>query len=290
MSIKEMIVGKISSFPTLPATAQRLLIVAGNPDSDISDIAKVIEYDPALTANVLRAANSAFVGLSTTVTSLTEAMMRLGTKFVYQVAVSSLIGSNLRKPASGYDLSAEDLWRHSAAVGIMADSLARLLGIRDAGSIYTAGLLHDMGKIAMAEFVLESYAEIRAKVDHESMAFEEAEREVLGVDHAEIGALIAENWNLPPAIIETIRWHHTPTAAPVTSPAVDVVHVADGVCIMQGLGLGRDGLMYRSDDAASDRLNLTGKIIEQATCQLLDALATIEEAEKQTTTTEFARR
>ena len=290
MKTKEMIVEKISSFPTLPTTAQRLLMVAGNPESDINDITKVIEYDPALTANVLRAANSAFIGLSTNVTSLTEAMLRLGTKFIYQVAVSSLVYSNVKQPALGYDLSPEDLWRHSAAVGIMSDAIARLLGIKDAGSIYTGGLLHDMGKIAMAEFVSESFGDIQARVDDEGMTFEEAEKEVLGVDHAEIGAMIAESWNLPQAIVDAIRWHHNPTGAPETSPAVDVIHVADAVCLMQGLGLGRDGLHYRTDDAAVARLNLTSKILEKAICELLDTLNTIEEVDNQPVAAEVTRR
>jgi putative nucleotidyltransferase with HDIG domain len=290
MNTKDQVAAKISSFKTLPATAQRLLMVAGSPESDIHEVTKVIEYDPALTANVLRAANSAYIGLSTVVTSLTEAMLRLGTKFIYQVAVSSLVYSNVKRPASGYDLSAEELWRHSAAVGIMSDALSKLLKIKDAGAIYTAGLLHDMGKIAMGEFVFESFDEIQAKVDSDNMTFEEAENEVLGVDHAEIGAMIAEHWNLPKAIVETIRWHHKPSAATEQSPAIDVVHVADAVCVMQGFGLGRDGMQYRSDEAASARLDLTSAVLEQATIQLLDALTTIEEVNNQPITAEVARR
>ena len=127
MNIRESVVSKVTSFPTLPYMAQRLLSLTNDPEADLSEIGKIVQYDPALTANVLKAANSAFLGFSKPVESLTEASFRIGTNWVFQIAVSSLIYSNLRVPAEGYELSGEDLWRHSLAVALMAENLCSLL-------------------------------------------------------------------------------------------------------------------------------------------------------------------
>jgi len=276
MNVKEQVVAKMTSFPTLPVMVHKLLAVAGDVDAGINEVAEVVAYDAALTANILKAANSAFLGYHKRVDSLTEAAIRLGTKWIIQMAVSSLIYSNIKRPAPGYDLSAEDLWRHSAAVAIMSDNLCKLLEVKETGMIYTAALLHDMGKFALGEFVSESFDDIQAKVDEDNISFEEAEEKILGIDHAEVGALIGENWNFPSHIIAAIRWHHNPSGMHKAHPAVDIVHLADAVCLMEGLGIGRDGLQYHPDERAIARLNLSSAILEKATSQVIDSLEEIE--------------
>ncbi len=277
MSIKEEIVSKVSSFPTLPYMAQRLLVLANDPEADFSEIGKVIQYDPALTANVLKAANSAFLGFGKPVDSLTEASFRIGTKWIFQIAVSSLIYSNIRVPAEGYELSAEDLWKHSIAVALMTENLCAQIKLNNAGAIFTGALVHDIGKIAISEFVSDGYEKIQEMVDNENCSFEEAEEKILGVEHAEVGAMIAENWRFPEPIIDIIRWHHHPEGAEETSPGIDIVHIADALCLMQGLGVGRDGLQYRYNNDSIIRLKLSNNIIELATSQLVASLSSFED-------------
>ncbi|MBI5267489.1 MAG: HDOD domain-containing protein, partial [candidate division Zixibacteria bacterium] len=118
MISQEELVEKLSSFRTLPVIASRLLVVLGHPESDPSEIARVISMDIALTANVLKAANSAFYGFSKPVSSLTEATFRLGVNWVAQMAISSLVYANVHRPATGYGQTAGDIWRHSAAVAV----------------------------------------------------------------------------------------------------------------------------------------------------------------------------
>lgn len=276
MSVKEHVIERVSAFPTLPIVAQRLVQVVSDPRTTPGDIADVIRLDPALTANVLKAANSAYFGFRHPISSFSEALFRLGTAWIYQTAVSSLIYSNMQRPASGYDMSSQDLWKHSAGVAIIADNLAKQLNIKDVGAIFTAGLIHDMGKLALEESVAESYDEISGLVTQDDISFEQAERKVLGIDHAEAGALIAEKWNFPEPLVNGVRWHHDPDHGPDGSQLVDVVHIADVTCLMQGLGLGRDGLQYRPSKKAVERLNLTNTMLEIATAQLLDALEYIE--------------
>jgi len=280
MNLKDQIVARISSFPTLPVMANKLLRVVNDSESGMADTAKVIQYDPALTANVLKAANSAFLGFRHPVNSISEAAFRLGTKWIYQIAISSLIYSNLKKPVPGYEIGEEKLWRHSLSVALMSESLCSLLRIRDAGTIYTGALLHDIGKIVLGEFMSAHFDEVQSKVDERRITFEKAEEEVLGLDHAEIGALIAESWRFPSVIIDCIRWHHKPDSAPNIIPAIDIVHIADSVSLMEGYGFGRDELQYQFSSESANRMNVTSNLIELAVSQTVMTLEDVENAFK----------
>ncbi len=276
MSIEDKIIEKISSFPTLPIMASKLMGLLNDAEISASEIGRVIQYDPALTANLLKAANSAYLGQSRSVDSLSEAFFRLGTKWVYQMSVSSLIYSNLNRPVSGYELSGEALWRHSVAVAQMSDIFCEQLKIKGSGMVFTAGLLHDIGKMILGEFVSESFEDIEAIVINEKIPFEEAEKRVIGMDHAEVGGMIAERWNFPPAIVETIRWHHQPEKAAIQSDTIDIVHVADATCLIQGFGIGSDGIQYKLNNESVNRLNITSKILEQAASELVTVLEDID--------------
>jgi putative nucleotidyltransferase with HDIG domain len=276
MNVKKEIIAKLSSFPTIPVTVNRLLQVLNNQDIVPKEICEVIKYDPALTANILKAANSAFLGFTKPVESLEDASTRLGSRWIYQIAVSSLIYSNVKRPAPGYNQSAEDIWRHSIGVAVGAEVLSRSQHPGIAGTVFTAGLLHDIGKIALEEFVETSFDDIQNLVDNNNMTFEEAEIEVLGIDHAEIGAMIADHWHFPESIIECIRWHHRPDTAPKCAPAIDMVHIADALCLMQGIGIGRDGLHYHPSEEATKRHNISGSTLETVTFEILSSLEEID--------------
>ncbi|MEP0828348.1 MAG: HDOD domain-containing protein [bacterium] len=276
MNKKELIVSRISSFPTLPVMTHKLLKALNEPENAAAEIARIIQIDPALTANVLKAANSSYLGFRRPANSLSEATFRLGTKWIFQIAVSSLIYSNLNRPAAGYDMSGEELWRHSLATALMAESLSTLLKIRDSGLIYTAALLHDIGKIVMGEFVADCFKDIQRIISEKNISFELAEEEILGVSHTEIGAILAESWHFPSVIADCIRWHHNPDLYSQDEPAIDVVHIADATCLMEGIGLGRDDLQYRLSDLAVNRLNLSSNLLELAISQTLLNLEDIE--------------
>jgi putative nucleotidyltransferase with HDIG domain len=268
----------------------KLLHVLNSPEPDSSEICKVIQYDPALTANILKAANSSYLGFRNPVNSLSEATFRLGSKWIFQIAISSLIYSNLRRPARGYELTDSELWRHSTSVALVSESLRGLLNIRDAGFIYTAALLHDIGKIALGDYVAQHFDDIQREIDDKKIPFEMAEEKILGVEHAEIGALIAENWHFPIAIIECIRWHHNPDGAPDITNAIDLVHIADSICLLEGLGIGKDNLQYRASENSIGRLNVTNNEIELAISHAVGALEDIENMFKDIPAAAAARR
>ena len=182
----------------------------------------------------------------------------------------------MRKPAEGYDLSAEDLWKHSMATALTSSNLCQALKIKDQGQIFTAAILHDIGKIVLGEFILDSFEDIIALANEKNIPFEEAEGKISGIDHAEIGGLIAEYWDFPQEIVDCIKFHHDPDGAEDTTTAIAIVHISDALCLMTGFGIGRDGLQYRPNAGSIKRLGISSSILELVTSQTLASLDEIE--------------
>ncbi len=272
MKIREQIIDKITVFPTINNTILRLLQVVDNNKNDNQDVSQVIMHDPAITANVLKVVNSAYFGFSKPISSLTEAVFKLGRVNIIQIATSSMVYSSINHHALGYKQTANDLWRHSVAVATMSDILCKLINLVESETIFTAAIVHDIGKIALGQYVSQYFDEIQNEVEEQGIPFEEAEQKILCVDHAEVGAMIAEHWSFPSEITKTIRWHHNPGKAKETSLSTDIVHIADALCIMQGLGIGMDGLQYRPQEESLKRLNLTNTHLEVAIAKLIDEL------------------
>lgn len=262
IALLDQILERVESLPHLPDTALRLVQIISNPQAPLTEIVDAVRYDQALTAEVLRLCNSAYFGLARTIRSLDDAVTLLGTVRVFQLVMAAHARTFFSKPQEGYGLPAGALWEHSVAVAIAAQALSRRLRLPDAGLLFTAGLLHDAGKIVLNEFVGREYAEIARRVLEERVAFTEAEQAVLGYTHAEVGARLAERWQLPPDIVDCIRFHHTPLARTPVLPLLDAVHLADAVAMMLGLGTGDDGLSYRAAPSVLERNQLTETDLE----------------------------
>ena len=128
--------------------------------------------------------------------------------------------------------------------------------------MYTAALLHDVGKMVLGRYVKDDIINFdTATMD--ALSFEQVERNMFGTDHAEVGAAILKRWSFPLLMIDAVRWHHEPDDSPKPSQMIDVVHVADVMCLMTGIGIGREGLQYEVSRTASERLGVTEKIIEK---------------------------
>ncbi|MBK8914428.1 MAG: HDOD domain-containing protein [Phycisphaerales bacterium] len=263
----DRLVGSVASLPRLPAATLRLLTVINDPRSTVRDIVEIIKYDQAVTAELLRLVNSASLGLVRKIHSVDEAVCYLGTTKVMQILFAAHTTALLGPAQSGYGLRPGALWSHSVGVAIGAQQLARRLRVDDAGMLFTAGLLHDMGKVVFNESVDANYAAIAERVTMDKCSFCEAEQRVLGFTHAELGARVAERWRLPDSIIECIRHHHDPD--PVASLNVDIVHLADSLCLMMGIGGADDGLLYRATAGTLARLGLSDNDIAQLSAELV---------------------
>jgi putative nucleotidyltransferase with HDIG domain len=273
MSRRDEILSQVDTVPSLPAVVCQLQEYLDDPEVNFDHLARLIECDPGLTANVLQLANSAYFGWQGGIGSVRDAICRLGTKRIFQMVLCMSVAPMVRKPVKGYDLDAGNLWQHSVAVAICAEKIAAKRRPKVQPHAFTAGLLHDVGKVLLGTFVEVDDAPIKELVELDNLTFNEAERMVLGVDHAEVGAHLLEKWNLPTEVAIVTRWHHEPgRIEDELLPLVDLIHVADVICLDGGWGLGRDGLQYRLDEAAVTRLDLRSSDVDEAVAQVMTGL------------------
>lgn len=270
------LVERVKRVPRLPDTAMHLVSVLGDPSSSVPDIVETIRYDQAVTAEILRLCNSAYFGLARRVNSLDEAICLLGTAKVLQLAMSAQVQPVLNKPQEGYGLEPGALWEHSVAVALGCRDLARRVGSGELGLSFTLGLLHDVGKVVLNEYVAAEYMEIVRRVSEENMSFLEAEQSVLGFTHTEAGARLAEEWCLPEVIINCIRYHHDPEGPATPDGLVDCVHIANVVGLLMGVGGGAvDGLAYRASPAAMERQGLSQRDLETIGADIIAELRSV---------------
>lgn len=276
MSIRDLVIKRIPEIPALPAAATRVLHLLQDPDVGVGTIMEAIEYDPVLTTEILRLANTAYFAGPRTVGTLRDAGVLFGTERILQLVLATSIFPIARQPLLGYDLSAGQLIRHSMAVAIGAEQMAALCGRPAPDHTFTAGLLSDIGKIVLGSFLEVDAQPIVQLAGGEGLSFEVAERQVLGIDHAEVGALLLEAWNVPRNIIDVVRWHHEPDRFPGDPYVVDLVHAAIHLSVGFGLGGGIDGLNYKPSELALSRLKADHVMLERAACNMLIGLAQIQ--------------
>jgi putative nucleotidyltransferase with HDIG domain len=274
---KATILNKVRTVPAIPATASQVLQLIHNPDFVIEELIHLIEHDQVATANILRLANSAYFGRGTAIDSIREAIVRMGAQRIGQLLTVASVGPFAIRPLKGYDLPPGELWRHSVAVAITTDLLAKHLKLRMTGSAFTAGLLHDLGKVVLDVFIEADATTVKGLVYQENVSFVMAERQVLGIDHTEVGAELLQVWNIPRHLIDAVRWHHAPDAAPEISMACDLVHMADFVVFQNGIGVGIDGLSYGLSPKVKQRLQSAEDLMPEISEKLQEELESIEE-------------
>ncbi len=265
---QEKIISLLKSFPSMPGAAVKLLLLMDDPDINVAQIEAILGQDPGLMANILKLANSAYFGMPSKVGSIKQAVLILGLKRLVQIVIASCVSAIMDKPVTGYDLPPGDLWYHSIGVSVAAEGLMKELKIKTVEEIFTAALLHDVGKLVVGEFIDHDFEKMKNSLS-EGMSFEEAEKTVLGTNHAEVGARILQQWSLPPAIVKAVRWHHSPESADSPDTMLDVIHVANVLCLMIGVGVGRDGLQYQPSEEVVERLGLESYHLEKVASQVL---------------------
>ena len=266
---KREIISKMKSFPSMSGIAAKVLNLLDNPDSSAAQVEQLLKQDPSLTANLLKLTNSAYFGIPSKVGSVRHAIAMLGWKRLSKLVLAACVSAITDRQIPGYDLPPGMLWQHSVAVSVTAEGLMRELKIAETDEIFTAALLHDLGKLILGSFVEKELKEIQ-EVAARGIPFQMAEQEVLGTDHAEIGALMLESWSFPPKLVSAVRWHHDPDSAHETSSMIDVVHVANVLCLMIGIGIGVEGLHYVPSVSATKRLGIKPTQLELIASQTLE--------------------
>ena len=191
---------------------------------------------------------------------------------MFQLLLTVSVAPMARRSVKGYDLPPGELWRHAVGVAVGTERLAEALDIIAPHYAFTAGLLHDLGKIVLGTFVQVDADPIKQIAVEIGVSFDLAEAEVLGIDHAEVGAALLKQWSLPEQLVEVARWHHWPVRCSGDKLVLDLVHLADILCLQAGLGIGSDGLPYRSSPASMSRVGLKANVGEAVICQIMRGL------------------
>jgi putative nucleotidyltransferase with HDIG domain len=218
------------TLPTFPAVASRLIEEVARPDATSEEIGRILSRDPALTARTLKLANSDFYGFPRKVGSVDLAVLVLGTHTIRDLVLTSSVLQALGRTGS----SLEGLLSHSMACGIAARALAERAKYRLTGDAYAAGLLHDVGKVVLRQADPERFDQVLARCRATNVAAAEAERELFGSDHAEVGGWLAERWGLPADIVEAIACHHRPDDATRNPALASLVHIANSLAQRAG--------------------------------------------------------
>lgn len=271
-ALVDQILKSAAAIKPFPKVAQRALALLDDPMVSAQKLVDVISLDSALTVAVLKAANSAAMARTRQVVDLKQALSLLGNGRFRELVFASAAVPFLSSAQAGYQLSAGELWRHSVATALLAQQLSKSAKIPESGSLlFTAGLLHDLGKSILSQYVQQGAGDIRSLVETGGRSFLEAELEVLGMHHAELGALVAERWSFAPELVELIRYHHEPQLKPDSKPLA-CLHVANALTQLFGVSTGVDGLMQRSHAASAELLGLTRKQLEVEFMELHERL------------------
>ena len=230
---RDEVLRTVDALPPLPAIALRVMQVAQDPKSSASDLALVVSADPGLSARILRIVNSAAYRRSREITSVQEALVMLGFVQARNVAISGAIGGAYAPDAANALFRIDTFWRHSLAVAFKSAEIAGQDRQVDGASAFTAGILHNMGRLAMFFADPAGLDQAVAESMATGQSIEDVERTLLGYDHSEIGALLATRWKLPAAIIDAISHHHGQDLPAIS--LAGVVSQADVFCVSNGL-------------------------------------------------------
>lgn len=277
MSRRDEILVQVRKVEAMPSAIQQSLALLRQPDADMGTLARIIEFDPGLTANILHLANSAYFGGARAISSVREAVLRLGVEQVFQLLIAAVAAPRLRQEIKGYGLPAGRLLAHSVTTAVAAEAVGRQLGLAIPECTFTAGLLSNVGKVVLGTFLEVDPRPILDLAEAEELTFEQAEQVMLGISHDEVGAALLEHWGLPGPLVYVVRWRLTPDEAPSADRALDLVHAGGVLAAMTGIGLGLDGLNYRPSRAVAERLGLTQAGVDAALAATLDSLAEVRE-------------
>jgi len=258
----DKIIDHIDRLKPIPKLAHRIMSIADDPLSSMADLAAVIKYDQAITANILKVANSPYFGLRKKVDSIQQAITYLGMDQILDLVLIHVSGGNLKGGQKGYDLDGGELWRYSVSSAVLARKVAELKKIKTSHLVFTAALLKDIGKVVLNDYVGEYLDEIAGLVSTQNISFRQAEKAVIGIDHAELGRIVARKWHFSQRMEEMIGNHHLDDRWDENDLEMCVIYLADTLCMMMGIGVGSDGLAYRFHRKVIEKLDLTEKDLQ----------------------------
>jgi HD-like signal output (HDOD) protein len=250
------IIDDIDHLQPISDIAGKVMKLLENPDSGVSELSEIIRHEPALTANVLKLANSAYFGLPGKIEDANQAVVYLGMTQVVDMVLLVSCSTHFKGTQDGYGLARGELWKNAVSGAILTNDLAELKGLKRSALVFTGALLRDIGKVVVDQYVQTAMAQILNRVKTQAISFMAAERQVLGVDHSQVGAMVAQKWHFPSVLQCIIRYYHSPLEARGCFTEASVVHLADAICRKMEIGTGLDDPSYAEEERVAQSLGL----------------------------------
>jgi putative nucleotidyltransferase with HDIG domain len=259
MPLKDEIISRIRSVQPLSHTALQIMRILCDSGQSAEKLNRIIETDAALTARVLTIVNANTLYRTEPITTVAGAMKAIGDKVMLGIALDYCTDGLMLKPLDGYQAEQGKLWEHNLLTAIAAKIIALMSPMEvNADEAFTGGILHDIGKSVLSEFLKDSIDELIMEIDRGLLLdYLAAEEEKLGTNHCIIGAAMAKMWKLPSPFPEIIRHHHHPQAADVKyHRIIYTVHLGDIMAMMKGIGTGCDSLCYQLENGYKELLGI----------------------------------
>lgn len=270
----------IDNLPTLPIVAQQILKLISSPHSNMRQIAGVITKDQAITTKVIKLTNSAFYGFRRQISSIEHAIVILGLNTVKNLVLGVSVVKTFEDNARTSIFDREQFWLHAFSTALGARLIAGYLGKENIEDYFIAGLLHDIGILAIDQFLHDAFLEILNRSREEGADFFKTEQDVLGIHHGDVGAFLGEKWKLPAFLISTMQYHHSPSMVPSEvgeeKEKIAIVHIAD--VKSREIGLGKfinnfhstyDSTIFKRVSPPESELTEIGRQVQQETNSLI---------------------
>jgi putative nucleotidyltransferase with HDIG domain len=276
MATAEELIKEIHTLKPLPQVAIQIITLGEDPRSSVSDIADVVLYDPGVTATILKLCNSAFFSLPRKVESIRDAICFLGMNQIIDLVLLKGSAENMLQDRQGYGFHEGELWRYAVSSALIAKELARKKGYKNTHLIFTAALLKDIGKVILDRYVSDSFEKIENLVEEKGYSFREAEKEILGIDHAELGALVAKIWKFSDKMTYIITNHHMSDESAKEDFETSIVYLADTVCNMMGMAGESEGLAQRFYEEVLNRLKISHVDLQDIMAGFIEDMGKVE--------------
>ncbi len=251
--------------PCSPSLMPRLIEALDDPEAGIEEIGKVIQMDAALASSTLRLANSAFFGGAGQVDTLNGALMRLGVREIYRLSALALVGRWFEQPIDGYGWQQGDFCRVSLVTAVAAEYLAESTKLVEPGTAYAAGLVHEIGKMAVAYSCADYFGDIRTHQQENGVTWADSETAVLGYNHIAAGAELLRRWNFPANLVAPVEHNPPSRDVPEADMAlVMVVHAGKYIATCIGAGVAEDGFLFELKADLLDEWGLSAEVLEKA--------------------------
>ncbi|MCX7856729.1 MAG: HDOD domain-containing protein [Deltaproteobacteria bacterium] len=259
----------LNNLPTIPAVLKKIIKLLENPKTSLSDIGNFVTSDPALTTKVLKMVNSPVYGFPGRISSVSQALVLLGLNVTKGLLLGVSVFELMHKTMTG-------LWEHSLACAICSKVIAKDLNLKDPEEVSIAGLLHDIGKVALALEVPEYYQGLMEEAKKKRIPLFQVEDEHFSFTHAQAGGWMTRKWNFPRTLVDVIEYHHSPSLSKVVPDHCAVVHVADVIVKARGFGYAGDFTVPPVNPAIWEKLQLNEEKILHILKRLDEDLAESE--------------